>query len=48
MTRYQSCGKVSIFVGTHQIGTVNLAGTTSRRQVFLLPTFAALRGTVVV
>ena len=48
VTRCRGCGKVAVFWGSSQIGTVNLASTTTRhRQIVLLPAFATLRsGTV--
>lgn len=47
-TRCATCGKVAVFLGNSQIGTINLASTTSRhRQIILLPAFATSRsGTV--
>jgi hypothetical protein len=46
-TKCASCGAVAVYVGTTQVGQINLsASTTQKEQVIILPPFAYRTGTV--
>ncbi|WP_310963012.1 fibronectin type III domain-containing protein [Nocardioides terrisoli] len=46
VSRCPTCGKLGVYVGTHQIGVVNLKGPRANQRIVMLPRFALRSGTV--